>query len=434
MIARCRPVLVLIAGLAVAPASAAEPGRVSREVLPNGVRILVREDPSAGVVAVSLQIRAGSRFETLETAGITNFVHRAMLRGTARRSGVALAEALERLGGGLEASGEIEHAGVRGRALARHWEPLLALVAEATLAPTFPDDEIDKERRLILSELRTRAETPLPRSIDVLLGELYGPHPDGRGRLGTPETVARLSRGDLVAHHRAIYRPDGIVLAVSGGVERERVVRTAGRLFGRLPAPQSAPDRQGPAPGWAAPGGRHAVKMAAQQAQILTGFLLPGLDDPEYPALRVLGAVLGGGMSGRLYAELRENLGLAYSLGTLIPLRTGPTFLIAYLGTAPDNVTVAEAALQRELERIRTEPPTEAEVARAKAFVLGAIAMDRRTNARHAWYLAFGEVVGAGWDFSERYVRAIAAVTVAEVAAAARRHLERPTVVVLSPP
>jgi zinc protease len=118
-------------------------------------------------------------------------------------------------------------------------------------------------------------------------------------------------------------------------------------------------------------------------------------------------------------------------LGTF---RTGPTFLITYLGTVPANAAAAEAGVLGEVERIRSEPITEGELARAKAYLLGNLAMDRRTNAREAWYMAFFEITGVGWDFPERYGRAVEAVTVADVARVTRQYLTRPTVVVVQPP
>ena len=149
--------------------------------------------------------------------------------------------------------------------------------------------------------------------------------------------------------------------------------------------------------------------------------------------MKVLGAVLGGGMSGRFFVELRDKRGLAYALGAINPSRAGPSFLAGYMGTAPSSVEPAESGMLREIERIRSEPPTAEELARAKAYLQGTFAMDRRTNERQAWYLAFFELIGAGYDFPDRYTRELAGVTTADVQAAARRYLERPTIVVLRP-
>jgi predicted Zn-dependent peptidase len=176
------------------------------------------------------------------------------------------------------------------------------------------------------------------------------------------------------------------------------------------------------------------VERPAHQAQVLVGYLGPSLTEPDYAPLRVLGTVLGGGMSGRLFSELRDRRGLAYSVGMLGTYRTGPSFLIGYMGTAPRNAADAETGVLEEIERIRVEPVTERELARAKAYLLGNLAMDRRTSARHAWYMAFFEITGGGWDFPERFGRAVEAVTGADVARVARQYLAHPTVVVVRPP
>jgi predicted Zn-dependent peptidase len=421
--------LVLVAGL-LAPAAAAG-GAVTRHVLPGGMRVLVREDSAAGVVAVSLQARSGPRLEPAPAVGITNFLHRVMIRGAGGRDAAALAEAAEALGGTLEASADAESGEIRGWALARHWEALLALVADVALAPALDRDEVERERRLILSQIQTRADTPFPLVLDTLLADLYGPHPYGVPSLGRRATVERIAREDLVAHHRAIYRADRVVLAVSGGVEAARVLREAERRFTRLPGPAPAAADAAPAP--TPRGERRLVARPARQAQIMIGYLAPGLGEPDHAAVRVLSAVLGGGMAGRLFSALRERDGLVYSVGVMTAARPGPGYLVAYLRTAPENAAAAEAGMLRELVRVPAEGVGEAELGRARTYVLGELAMDRRTSARWAWSMARHEVLGLGWDFPDRHARAVAAVTARDVQAAARRYLGRPTIVVLEP-
>ena len=419
------------AGLA-AVAEATTPPPVTRQVLPSGLTVVVREDVTLGVMAAALHVRAGSLFETPETAGITNFLQRVMLRGTQRYGARALTEAVEDLGGSLEAAGDVEYGDVHGTALARNWEPMLRLVAEVVLRPTLPAEEIERERRLILSAIQTRGDTPFQRAFDAVLSDLYGSHPYAWPAVGRRESMERITREMLRTHYAAIYRPDRMVLAVNGNVPAARVVRAAERLFRDLPTP-TAPTRVSLAE--AAPrGGRRLMERPVQQAQVLVGYLGPSLLEPDYAAARVLATVMGGGMSGRLFRELRDQRGLAYSVGMLGSFRTGPSFLVSYLGTAPANAEAAEAGMLAEIERVRGESVTARELARAKAYLLGTLAMDRRTSTRHAWYMAFFEVIGAGWDFPERYARAVEAVTPADVARVAQRYLTRPTVIVLQPP
>lgn len=428
-------VLLIAAGIA-----SAKEVRVTRTMLPNGVRVLVRENPAASVVAVSLLVRAGARFESPDDAGITNFLHRVMVRGTTSRSTIEIATAAEDLGGGIDASGDVEYSEIRGTALARHWESLLGLVAEVALQPSVPAEAVQIERRLILSQIQTRIDTPFQLALDTMLADLYGGHPYALPSLGRRSNIERLSRDDLVAHYRSIYRANRLVLAVSGQVPSARVVAAAEKLFAVVPlSPDARNAPAGPepftasAPSVTPAGGRRVLERPAHQAQILVGFAGPGVTDTDYAAVKVLGAVLGGGMAGRFFVELRDKLGLAYSLGTINPSRAGPAFMVGYMGTAVASAEPAEAGMLREIERSRVDPPTADELARAKAYVLGAHAMDRRTNTRQAWYLAFFELIGAGHDFPNRYIDLIDAVTAADVQAAARRYLERPTIVVLRP-
>lgn len=405
---------------------------VARRVLSNGMTVLVREDPGVGVVAASLQVRAGSLFETEATAGITNFMQRVLVRGTEKHSALALVEAAEELGGSLEASGEVESAEIRGAAIARQWEPLLGLLAEVVLQPTFPAAEVERERRLLLGQLQTRADNPFPRAFDTALRDMYGPHPYAWPALGRPESVTQMSRDALVAHYRTIYRPDRMVLAVSGNVPRAAVVAAAERLFRRLPSAAGAPTAPSVEPTPRAE--PRIVERDARQAQVLVGFLAPPVVHTDYAAVRVLAMVLGGGMSSRLFTELRDRRGLAYSVGVLATARTGPALFAPYLGTAPGNADAALAGMLAEVERIRAEVIGEQELGRARAYLLGTLARDRRTSARLAWHLAFYELIGAGWDWPQRFVRAVESVTGADVTRVAQRYLVRPTVVVLRPP
>jgi len=405
---------------------------VVRQVLSNGMTVIVREDPGVGVVAVSLQARAGSKFETEATAGITNFVQRLLLRGTQKRTALALADAADEIGGTLDASGEVESAEVRGAAIARQWEPLLALIAEVVLEPTFPAQEVERERSLLLGQLQTRSDLPLSRAIDTALRDVYGPHPYAWPALGRRESVERLTREALAAHYRTMYRADRMTLAISGNVPRTRVIAAAERLFRRVPVVAEAGRASDVVP--APRGERRVVERDVNQAQIVVGFLAPPLADDDYAAARVLGAVLGGGMSSRMFAELRDRRGLAYSVGVLPTApRTGPALFAAYLGTAPSNADAAVTAMLAEVARMRAEPIEARELERAKAYLLGTLAMDRRTSARLAWYLAFYDLIGGGWDWPERFTRAVQAVTAADVTRVAARYLVQPTIVVVRP-
>jgi len=288
---------VLALGLA-AGAAAAQESQVTRHVLPNGLTVLVRENPVAPVVAVSLMTPMGTRWERPEVAGISNFVHAVMVRGTAKRSGAQLAEAIAALGGKLSAAGEVDYSEIRATALSRFWRELLGFTAELALEPTLAASEVDGERDWLLGRIQKRRDNAPSRAFDEFFATLYGAHPYGLQVLGTPESLARVDHAALVAWYRRFYRPERMTLAVSGQVSSTEVLAEARRLFGALPGGSGAaaePSRPAPVTSPT----RRVVEQPAQQAQILIGGIAPSLDHPDHAAVKVLSSILGGGMAGR---------------------------------------------------------------------------------------------------------------------------------------
>ena len=175
------------------------------------------------------------------------------------------------------------------------------------------------------------------------------------------------------------------------------------------------------------------IEQPAQQTQILVGGLAPALDHPDHAAVKVLATVLGGGMAGRLFAELRDKSALAYTATAYYEPVHEPGTIVLYLGTMPENAARAEQALLGEVRRMRDAPVSAEELARAKGYLLGRYAMDRRTNERLAWYLGFYEVEGVGLAYPDRYRRQVEAVTSADVQRVARTYLATLTTIVLGP-
>lgn len=415
-------------GRAESPAAQAPSQRVR---LPDGLTVLVRENPAVPAVAASLFVRVGGRWETEDNAGITNLLQHVLVKGTTRRSALEIAETAERLGGQISASGDTDFSEVRGAALSRHWTGLLELVADVALRPSLPEGEIDNERRVILRTIRNRQDQPFPLAFDTLMERLYGGHPSGRPVVGRASVLERFDRPALLAHYQRFYRAGRMILSVSGDVSTEAVVAHAARLFSEVAPGDGGPDAVPPRA--AAFGDRTALVRPSAQAQILIGFLAPAMAHPDYAAVKVLSTALGGGMAGRLFTELRDKQGLAYSTAASYPSRVGPSFFLAQIGTAPASAARAEEAMKGEIERLRRDRVGEGELERAKMFLLGQFALDRRTNVRLAWYGAFFESAGAGQDFADRYARAVEAVSAADVQRVATIYLASPTVVTVGP-
>jgi len=422
MTRRRASLLLSLAFLVLAcPALAAEPGAVTRSKLSNGLTVLVRENPTSAVVAVALAAKMGTRWETPETAGISNFLQLMVVRGTASRSGTQIVEDAERLGGRIDARGDQDWSAIEAAALARNWIPLLELVADVSLHPSIAEGVVEGVKQFLIRQVRNRGDQPYPVAFDTLMQSLFGPHPYSWHPLGRKESLERLDRAALLAHYRRHYVPGGMVLAVSGQVSAPAVLRQAERLFGAMPAGQPPAATAARPPAMVV--SRSLSNVPGAQTQILVGALVPPMTHPDYPAVKVLSSVLGGGMAGRFFSEIRDKQALAYSTAALYPTLADTGSFVAQLGTGPENLSRAQASLKKELERIREEPPSPDELRVAKAYLLGNFAMDRRTNERQAWYLATYELAGVGHEFLDRYVAAVRAVTPADVRRVARTYL-----------
>jgi len=423
---------VVVAALAVASAARAESEAITRTRLANGMTVLVRENPSAPVVAMSLMVKMGNRWETRETAGISNFLQLMVVRGTTSLDGTQIVEQADRMGGSIDASADADFSEIAATALDRYWAEMLDLVADVALHPSMPEGVFRAVRDFLARQIRNRGDKPYDVAFDTLLARTFGDQPYAWEYLGLKESVERVDRDALIAHYRRHYVPGGMVLAVSGKVKADEVLARAQRLFGELPtAPVPAPNpARAPAPAAT----RDAFKVPGAQAQIVMGGLAPSMTDPDLAAMKVVSTVLGGGLAGRFFSELRDKQALAYTTATQEPWRVEPGYFLALLGTAPANAAKAEVALREQLTRIQREPVSDDELRVAKAYLLGNLAMDRRTNARQAWYLASLEEAGLGYEYLDRYTSAVRQVSVADVQRAAQKYLATVRTVVVEPP
>jgi zinc protease len=428
---RILAVAALLALLAPATALAQTTG-VIRSRLPNGLTVVVRENSAAPVVACSLLVKMGTRTETPDTAGISNMLQIMLVRGTDRMNGEQIAAAADRMGGSIDAWGDADYGEIAATALSRNWRPMLELVSDIALRPSIPDGTVGPVRDFLVRQIRNRGEKPFDVATDRTREALFGrAHPYSWDPLGRRESIERLTRDSLLAYYRRQYVAGEMVLAVSGDVKAVEVLPEVERLFGPLPAGK-APAAPLPSPPPLS-AGRDVVAVPGAQAQIFMASLTPAFTHADFAPLKVMSAILGGGMASRFFSDLRDRQALAYSTSTRYEARLDTTGLMAILGTAPANVPKAEAALKEHLARIQNEPASAEEVAIARSYVVGNQAMDRRTNARQAWYLGAAELAGVGYEYFDVYAAEVRKVTPADVQRVARKYLGVMRTVVVQP-
>src|SRR5262245_58624184 len=259
--------VVLALSLLVTAAPAADV--VARTRLANGLTLLVRENPTAPVVAASLMVKMGTRWETRATAGLSNFLQLMVVRGTTSLDGTQIVETADRLGGSIEAYGDADYSEIAATALDRYWKEMLALVADVALRPSLPEGTVRAVGDFLVRQVRNRGDKPFDVASDTLLAKTFGANPYAWDSIGRKESLERIDRAALLAHYRRHYVPGGLVLAISGNVSTAEVLTEVTRLFGEM-APGSAPaPNETPPP--AASATRDVLTVPGAQAQIFMG-------------------------------------------------------------------------------------------------------------------------------------------------------------------
>lgn len=411
---------VLMAVATAAPALAAP--LAHREVLPNGIVLLVAERPAVPIVAVrAFASEAGAAFDPPGREGLAGLTASLLTRGTARRTGPELDAAIEFVGGTLEAGASRDGLTVSLAVLRKDLALGLDLLAEVLLDPTFPESEVARKRTEIQAAIQRSEESPDTVAARALARLVFPGHPYGRPAEGTRESVGRLTRDDVVAFHRDRLRPDATIVAVVGAVtvaEARREVLARLGQWSRPAAPPGTPALAAP-PVSTAPPASETVRRQLTQATILLGRQAVNQRHPDYFPLAVASYILGGGSASRLYTRVREEAGLAYSVyAALAPGRLGASFMVG-AQTRTAEVDRVVSLVGAELERMARDPVPDAELGAAKSYLIGSFPLRLDTTSKVADFLVGTEQLGLGLDYADRYKERVGRVTAADVQRAA---------------
>ena len=406
---------------------------IAKRVLGNGATLLIGADRTLPVVSIAVGFRGGVRVETEETQGLSNLVASMLTKGTRRRSAFEIAQAVEAMGGRLEPFSGRDGFGLVFQVLAQDAPEGLALLHELLTQSTFPEEELDIQRRLILKELAAEQDEIFQVGGRLLRRTLFGTHPYRFSPLGDGAVTGRLTRAQCLEFTQRWLAPSNMVLAILGDIDADAAAEQAAGAFGGLPSAASPwPGRLAEEPPAEL---RSATRtMDKEQALIMLGF--PGTTHtaPDREALDVVTAVLSG-MAGRLFQSVRERHGLSYMLGAVNTPGWDPGFVLVYAATRPAEQAAVLRVLNEELQRVVREGFTEEEIEQAKRYLIGLHRMDIQSLAGLARQVAMDELFGLGFDAWKTYEARIAAVTPALAHAAATRYLTvgRAAQVVISP-
>ncbi len=330
--------------------------------LSNGIELIGQYMPSLASITFGFQLEAGVVHEPQEKLGLAHLFEYMLLQGTKKKDARALNEAFESLGARKGASSGLETAQVWAQIVNTKFEATLELISEILLTPTFPREEMEQMRSLVLQEIRRRDDEPMSRIFELIRRNFYEGTALSRPILGTAESVAALQRQDLRDFWKARFQSDNALFAIAGKFDWEQVVRQVEALFGNwqgTPAPTPA---QNPSPQ-----PRITLEhLEGKQEHLAMMFPFPNYVDPDYYAAQVISETLGGSMASRLFVEVREKRGLVYSVSTGLSSNKHIGAMRIYAGTTPEQARECLEVIVNELRKLEQEGITADELERAK--------------------------------------------------------------------
>lgn len=401
---------------------------VRRTVLPGGLRVVTEQVPGVRSASVGVWVGVGSRDEGPTVAGAAHFLEHLLFKATPTRSALDIAEAMDAVGGELNAFTAKEQTCYYAHVVDEDLPLAVDLVSDVVLNGLCRAVDVDVERQVVLEEIAMRDDDPEDLVGDAFLTALFGDHPIGRPIIGSVESIEGMRAGQLRSFHQRRYTPDRMVVAVAGNIEHEHTVELVLRAVAdRLdPAALPAPRREGrfrtrsvPELSW-----NH---RDSEQAHLVFGVRAYGRHEGErrWP-LSVLNTVIGGGLSSRLFQRIREERGLAYSVYSSVDTFADTGAFSVYLGCQPENLNEVTALARGVLEEVAADGITDAECARAKGSLRGGLVLGLEDSASRMNRIGRSELsYGNHRSISETLAR-IDAVTSDEVGAVARSLLARP--------
>ena len=402
--------------------------------LPDGPRVIVQEDHAVETFAIRALTLGGLRYETPANNGVSWLLGELLTRGTPARDAVEIAHSIESMASSLSGISGRHSFGLGAGGLRRFFQPTFEIFADCLVNSSVPDEEFEREQRLLLQNLRSRKDRLGTVNFDRFTERFFGAHPYGMPVAGTEESVGALTAEDARAFLTRVLRPQDLVIGVVGDVDASEVIELVQRHMVR---PADRPQWTPEIPAAPARTGRSLVQgdLAREQAFVTVGFDAPPMgDNARYP-MEVLNAVLSG-QGGRLFYELRDRQSLAYSVyaNMLFGLDAG-AFMIN-IGTSPEKIEQAVRGIFAEVERLTTEPPSGAELERAQRYLIGSHDIGLQRNSSRAMSFTLDELYGFGPRKTLGYSDRIAEVNVDDLTRFVQTYLnvDRAVVAVTKPP
>lgn len=342
---------------------------VAKTTLKNGIRIVTKNMPYTRSVSMGVWVNVGARDESAPESGLSHFIEHMVFKGTHKRSAFQIAKEFDAIGGNTNAFTTMENTCYYARVIDSHTETMVDILSDIFVNSVFDPGEIDKERPVILQEIGMVEDSP-DEYVHMLSGHnFWGENPLGRSILGTPENIARFDAQTLKKFFRRLYQPDRIIISAAGNIDHEHLIELVEPVFGTLQSRDGFPQRK-------TPRGSSVVDLNhrnLEQMHICLSARGLSITDPRRYACSLLNTILGGNMSSRLFQEIRERRGLAYSVYSFISSHVDTGMFGFYVGVDPRRAQETTRLVLDEIDRIKNEPVESSELNGAMEYTKGSL-------------------------------------------------------------
>ena len=388
--------------------------------LPNGATVVLRPMPHVESASIGLWIRAGGRYETSSLSGVSHFIEHLLFKGTRTRTCEELKQAIEGVGGSLNAFTAEEFTCYMAKVPAKHFSRAITILSDMVRHPRFYPSDIRKEREVILEEIRMYDDTPAQYVHDLFNQLLWPNHPLGNLLSGTARTVNQINRRDLLGYWKRMYHARNLVISCAGAFDPELVLTRLRARFGTM-ASGSLP-RFSPAPRPKRGPQVHVLRKTTEQAHVCLGTPAIPRTHPGRYALELLHVVLGANMSSRLFREVREKRGLVYEIGTHIKRYKDTGAFVVYAGCDVGKLPTTIRTVIEELSQMSRQPIAAQELRRAKEFYQGQLLMGLEDTMEHMLWMGEQVITVDRVASAHDLVKDLERVTPRDIQRAARAH------------
>ncbi|NLL17432.1 MAG: insulinase family protein [Clostridia bacterium] len=380
--------------------------------LSNGVRVVAERIPYAYSAVIGIWVRTGSRFEQEGNRGVSHFIEHLFFKGTTNRNAKQIAEELEALGGALNAFTAKEYTCFYAKVLAEHLPVAMDLLSDMFFNSLFAEADIEKERNVILEEIKMYEDTPDELIHDLFAANVWQTHPLGYPILGSAESVSAIDRKAILDYYHQRYTPENVVISIAGNIDYQQVFSSLEKIFGHWSSDSKNKNRQEPP---VPRSGEVYYHKDTEQVHLCLGTPSISQEDERIYAMIVLNSIIGGGLSSRLFQEIREERGLVYSIYSYHSSYIDAGLFSIYAGTGINNTKEVVRLVLKELSQIRDKGITEDELVRVREQIKGSILLSMESISNRMSRLGRSEVCYNRVITSDEIVAGVSKVSLQEI-------------------